>query len=130
MDSLSIYVQPRRGPGSPPRRRASDIFEVVERLDYVEGFGEIIRLARERMGLTQEELASLVHEKVSIIKKIESGAFRPPLELARSLERVLKVKILMELREEDVHVQPPTTPVRGVTLGDYMYPRRGGDRTE
>ncbi|GBC70674.1 hypothetical protein HRbin02_00442 [Candidatus Calditenuaceae archaeon HR02] len=108
------------GPRQVSRGRGANIFETIERIDFVEGFGEIIRSAREKLGLTQEELASLVHEKVSVIKKIEAGSFRPPIELARNIEKVLKIRIVRELRDEDIHIAPPKTLRRGVTLGDLL----------
>jgi len=107
-------------PGAPVKRRGADIFETVERIDYVERLGDVIRSARERLGLTQEELANLVQEKVSVIKKLEAGSFRPPLELARNIERVLKVKIIRELKDEDIRITPPPAFNRGVTLGDIL----------
>ncbi|MEM0481851.1 MAG: helix-turn-helix domain-containing protein [Nitrososphaerota archaeon] len=108
------------GPRQVSRGRSANIFETVERIDFVERFGEIIRSARERLGLTQEELANLVHEKVSIIKKLEAGSFRPSIELARNIEKVLKIRIVRELRDEDIHITPPKTLKRGVTLGDLL----------
>lgn len=107
-------------PRQSSRGRGANIFETVERIDFVEGFGEIIRSARERLGLTQEELASLVHEKVSVIKKLEAGSFRPPIELARNIEKVLKIRIVRELKDEDIHITPPKTLRRGFTLGDLL----------
>lgn len=86
----------------------------------MENLGEVIRSARERLGLTQEELANLVQEKVSIIRKIEAGSFRPSLELARNIEKALKVRIIRELKDEDIRITPPSGQARGVTLGDIL----------
>lgn len=116
-----MFVERRKQlPRASQRTRRADIFETIERLDFVDGFGEMIRSAREKLGLTQEELAGLVHEKVSVIKKLEAGAFRPPIELARNIERVLKIRIVRELKDEDIHITPPKTVGRGVTLGDIL----------
>jgi putative transcription factor len=110
---------------SPGRARpARDIVESVERLGYVEGLGEVVRAARERLGLTQEELANLVHERASVIKKVESGSLKPPLTLAKNLERVLKVRLVRELTDEDIHITPPPSAKRGVTLGDIVSSER------
>jgi Predicted transcription factor, homolog of eukaryotic MBF1 len=110
---------------SPGRARsARDIVESIERLGYVEDLGEVIREARERLGLTQEELANLVHERVSVIKKVESGSLKPPLTLAKNLERVLKVRLVRELTDEDIHITPPPFAKRGVTLGDIVSSER------
>jgi putative transcription factor len=92
----------------------------------VDGFGEVVREARERLGLTQEELANLVQERVSVIKKVECGSLRPPLSLARNLEKVLKVRIIKELKDEDIHITPPPSVSRRLTLGDLL----SGDKKE
>ncbi|MEM1574836.1 MAG: multiprotein-bridging factor 1 family protein [Nitrososphaerota archaeon] len=67
---------------------------IGEDLELIENYGEIIRNARIKMGLSQEELAKQISEKLTIIKKIEQGAFKPPIELARKLEKFLKIKII------------------------------------
>ncbi|MEN2974065.1 MAG: helix-turn-helix domain-containing protein [Candidatus Caldarchaeales archaeon] len=74
----------------------------VEEFEYVEDFGRLIREARERMGLTQEEFAKQLNEKVTIIKKIEAGEFNPSIELSKKIERLLKIKILVPSIEEDL----------------------------
>lgn len=80
----------RKGVGEKPRAKAS----FAEDYLLVEGYGEIVRKARERMGLTREALAALVGEKESTIRRIEAEQLEPTLELARKLERVLKVRLL------------------------------------
>lgn len=53
-----------------------------------------IREAREKLGLSQKELSEMVGEKLSVIKRIESGKLTPPEYLARKLERALKIKLI------------------------------------
>lgn len=67
---------------------------IGEDLDLIENYGEIIRNARIKMGISQEELAKQISEKLTIIKKIEQGTFKPPIELARKIEKFLKIKII------------------------------------
>jgi len=57
-------------------------------------YPRIIKQARERMRLTQRELARLIREKESVISRIERGALRPSIELAKQLERVLRIKLV------------------------------------
>lgn len=121
---LSIVARHRPPPPQSRPRAKTDIFEAVERIGYVDGFGEVVRAGRERLGLTQEELANLVQERVSVIKKVESGSLKPPLSLARNLEKVLKVRIIKELSDEDIHITPPPSGKRGLTIGDLL----SGDR--
>jgi len=93
----------------------------MEKIDYVEGFYIRIKNARERMGLSQEELAAQLNEKATLIKKIEQGEVKPPIELARKLEKFLKIQIIEEVTE-DYQYGPflSKTQPSGYTLGDVM----------
>lgn len=72
---------------------------VPESLQLAEDYGTIVRQAREKLGLTQSELAMQIAEKLSVIKKIETGRLKPDERLAHKLERALKVKLLEEGEE-------------------------------
>jgi len=105
----------------PPKKKRKEKSLLAEEYEYVEDYGLLVRGARERMGLSQDELASLVKEKATIIKKIEQGEFHPPIELARRLEKVLKIRIVQEAVEERLTELPkPTKHVSGLTLGDIL----------
>lgn len=73
--------------------------------DLVEGYGKIVRRAREKRGQKIEEFAREISEKAGYLDKIENESTRPPLELARKLEKALGVKILEKVEESAV---PPT----------------------
>lgn len=93
-----------------------------ENLDLVENFWEIVRTARIKMGLTQEDLAKQLNEKSTIIKKIESGEFKPPLTLARKLEKFLKVRLLEPI-EDIEHIPSKYSMKKGEfkpSLGDFL----------
>lgn len=99
------YVSPQPRTGGGPRR-ATPRVPVVRRMprytvveEIVDDYAERIKEARERMGLTREVLAAMIGEKVSTIRRIESGRLAPTIQLARKLERVLKIK-LVEVHEE------------------------------
>jgi len=68
--------------------------ESGEEYEIVEGYGEVIKRARENMGLSIEELASMVGEKASLISKIEREKIVPSINLARKLERLLHIKLI------------------------------------
>lgn len=99
-----------------------------EDLELVENYGELVREARIKIGLTQEELASQVGEKATVIKKIEHGELRPSIELARRLEKILRIRLLMPAEEE------PSSEIKkylmkpgasgGVSLGDLLKKRQ------
>jgi len=70
-----------------PSRIPLDKYEVVE--DYAER----IRTARQQLGITRAELARRVQEREVTLGKIETGRLKPTLELARRLEKVLKIRL-------------------------------------
>ncbi len=83
-----IVVPPSR-PSSKRRRR-----ENVEDLDVVPEYAELIKNARERLSMTQDELAAKLLEKKNVISSIERGDLLPEIKVARKLERLLNIKLL------------------------------------
>ncbi len=96
-------------------------------MELVEDYGEIVRRARMEMGLSQEDLAQMLNEKLTIVKKIESGEFRPSLDLARKIERTLNIRILVPVEEpEETPYTGVGKPSTGVSLGDLL--KKGRER--
>ncbi len=95
--------------------------DVIDRYDIVEDFAERIKEARERSGMTRKELAVAVKEREVTIAKIERGELKPSLDLAKRLEKVLGIKLIVTETEEEV----PFTTRRGgeLTLGDIAVIR-------
>lgn len=118
------YVEPlpRRAGKRPPAgqyssrslrpvfRQDPDEFEVVE------SFGARIREAREKMGLTQQDLATRVKERLSIIQKTESEKIVPDMRLCRELEHFLRIVLLTPRAE--VPMSTKMTAPSSPTLGD------------
>lgn len=100
-----------------PRERVAAPARVEVEEELVEGYGSLIREAREKMGLSQEELAKLVKEKVSVIKRVEAGRMEPPRQLAGKLERVLKIKLY---GSEAAASSLTPTKRKSLTLGDVV----------
>jgi len=84
---------------------------------YVQDYGSIVKKARERLGLKQDELAKKLNEKESLLHQIESEHFKPGLDLARKLEKQLHIKIIQEITDENILGNKSTGPM---TLGDMM----------
>ena len=98
--------------------------EIIETI--VADFSQRIRKARERLGLTQDEFARKISERESVVHKLETGAMEPDIEMARKLERLLKIK-LVEQREsgsEEGIAEQPRGSGGGLTLGDYLKKRQ------
>jgi len=85
--------------------------------EIIEGYGKIIREAREKKGWSREELGEKIYEKTSVINRLESGRMMPDLKLARKIERILNVTLLE--KTEAVETEDKTSSrIRGATIGD------------
>jgi len=91
--------------------------------ELVEGYAEKIKNKREKLGLTQEELAKKINEKESILQKIESGHFTPSVELAKKFERFMGIKIIEEVEDAKVVVSRKGSS-EGFSLGDFVKVRK------
>ncbi|MGQ9530849.1 MAG: multiprotein bridging factor aMBF1 [Candidatus Bathycorpusculaceae bacterium] len=89
--------------------------------ELVENFAVKIRQAREKLGLSHEELGKKINEKVSLLKKVETGKMTPDNKLATKLEHLLKIKLLVPASEEkSVPIEIPKPISRELTLGDLI----------
>ncbi len=74
-----------------------------------------IREARQKLNLTQEQLAERIKEKYSVIKRVEDG-WEPPLNLIKRLEKFLNIN-LIENAPESVSVKQ-VEKKKQLTFGD------------
>jgi len=72
----------------------------IENMEVILDYAITIKKARERMGLSQDELAQKINEKASVIRLIESGRMKPNILIGRKLERALKVTLFTIAEEE------------------------------
>jgi len=90
-------------------------------LELTENFDIKIRQEREKLGLSHEELGKKINEKVSLLKKIETGKMTPNNKLAAKLEYALKIKLLVPATEEKIpQTKIPKPTSREITLGDLI----------
>jgi putative transcription factor len=61
--------------------------------EIAQDYDDRIRNARESTGLSQEELASELNEKASLIRKLERGDILPSDEVQTKLERKLDIAL-------------------------------------
>lgn len=104
-----------RGSGGSGRQR--DLFDEMEVL--ADDYPDLIREAREDANLSQEELAQELHEKASLIRKLERGDMQPNDDVQRKLERKLEISLTEGAGTDDSDwendISPSTT-----TLGDVV----------
>ena len=85
----------------------------------VNNYSKLIREARNKLGKTQKEFASMLNEKESIIQKIETGTFEPPIPMAKRFEKILGIKLVetIEIEEEKPKQKGKTD---SLTIGDLI----------
>lgn len=113
-------VEPKPKPQARPKVARQGGF--LESYDIVEDFGARIRRAREERGWNMDVLARKLKISVDLLRKIESGKYKPPLNLAKTIEGVLKVKLIVPTEYEEEGYGKGST---GATLGDVVVVRRG-----
>ena len=103
-----------------PRVAKAPEKEVLEVI--VPNCARIVKERREALNLKQEDLAKRLSEKVSIIHKVETGAFVPDIALARKFESFLKIKLIEQIDsgEQHVGVKAPSS----LTIGDFVKIRK------
>jgi putative transcription factor len=106
----------------PPQAKVDITKEIVE------GYDLKIRQAREKLGFSHEELGKKIKEKASVLSKLETGKMTPNNQLVTKLEHILKIKLLVPIKEEKVSMSFPKSPNRGTTLGDLIQlNKKGGE---
>ena len=109
-----IFKVQSKKPEEPP---------VETSVELVEGFAMKIRQAREKLGLSHEDLGKKLNEKVSLLRKIETGKMTPDNMLSAKLERVLKIKFIVPTSQEKGKTPLATVPKKmnaERTLGDLI----------
>ncbi len=135
----SVYreIQPKRQrnvrkpikPLSKVSMKKASAPPLSEDLELVEDFGLRIREARREAGLSHEDLGRKIREKVSMLRKIETGKMTPDHLLAQKLEHTLKIKLLVPLSEPKASPRLLSKPHK-VTLGEIVRLKRKTEEAE
>jgi len=100
-------------------QRKPMVAEVQITQEVTEDYANKIRVAREKLMLTHEELGKKINEKASVLRNLEVGKMSPNNQLASKLEHMLKIKLLVPISEEKVN-QIPQSADQELTLGDII----------
>jgi len=106
-----------------PRKQPS--ITVEESVELIDDFGAKVRQAREKLDISHEDLGKKISEKVSVLRKIESGKMTPDHLLTEKLQHALKIKLLVPVSEPKVPSKAlassrPSAP----TLGDIAQVKK------
>lgn len=97
--------------------------EAVETI--TKNYSELIKNAREKLGMTQKDFAKKLSEKESNIHAMESRKREPSISVARKIEKQLGIK-LVEIHVEEEFKIPlsPKNTGSELTLGDFITVRK------
>jgi putative transcription factor len=114
----SITQNKPHAPVSMMQRKRQLVAKVELTQEIIEGYDSKIRVAREKLGLTVEDLGLKISEKASVLRHIENAKMPPNNQLASKLERTLKIKLLVPISKEETEI--PKAANRELTLGDLI----------
>ncbi|EJN61540.1 transcriptional regulator, xre family [Halogranum salarium B-1] len=100
--------------GGSTRRR--DMFDDMEEL--AADYDDRIRTAREQQGMSQEELASQLNEKASLIRKLERGDILPSDGVQKKLEKKLDISLTEGSSDDETDWSSGSSTT--TTLGDVV----------
>lgn len=88
----NAITQPNKETKKRHEKPRHSILEIEDAL--TKNYGQIIRVARQKKGLTIEELAKTIFEKASFLHRVESQTAEPTIELVKKLEKALGIKLV------------------------------------
>ncbi len=88
----------------------------------ISDFSSIIKSAREKKEMSQEDFAKFLNERVSVIQKWEANSLKPRIDIARQLERKLSVRLV--IRDQIKKVELKHEKSDELTLGDFVKVRK------
>ena len=88
--------------------------------DLVEGYGMVLRNAREAKELKLDEFAMQVSERAGFLDKIEKETTRPPLEVAKKLEKALNIKLVEKVNDSAVPADSAKYSKKELSLLDML----------
>jgi putative transcription factor len=112
----------------PPRKQPP--LPVSDGLELTDDLGTKIRMAREKAGLSHQELGKRISEKVSVLRKIESGKMVPDNLLTEKLEHALRLKLLVPVSEPKVPTIALASRPAVPTLGDILKAEKDKNKTK
>lgn len=84
----------------------------------IKEYPTLIKNKRESLNMGQEEFSKKINEKESLIHNIESGRFEPNIQLAKKIEKFLKIKLIEEYKEDNTPIAKGKSDA--FTIGDFI----------
>jgi putative transcription factor len=84
----------------------------------ITGFGNLIKNAREKLGLKQDDFARKINEKTSLVHNLESEHHEPSMRAAEKIEKFLNIKLIEEVKLEKSNLEHKKSGA--MTIGDMI----------
>ncbi len=101
------------------RPKEKDVYKDMNK-ELVSNWEGIIKKARQKKGLSREELGFKIGERTVTISKIENGDLRPSDKVATKLEKELDIKLFEEVSSAPSYLTGGSGSKGGLTLGDFI----------
>src|SRR3989344_7238814 len=102
------------------RKKVKRIIETKEEIIPVitEDYANKVKAAREKLGLSQEDFAKKINEKISTIHNVETSRIEPGIHLSKKLEKALNIILIEEYKE--AHDSDRSSKDDALTIGDMI----------
>jgi len=100
-----------------PRPPRNDV-DSIEQSELIEEYGAQIRKARQRLGLTEKDLAMKMQEKESVVKKLEKEELTPDNKMIAKIRRVLGLNLVEHIEAQKAGIVAKPTGAK--TIGDVL----------
>ena len=102
------------------RPKEKDVYKDMTK-ELVPNYNILIKNAREKKGLTREELGFRIGERTVTISKIENADLKPSDKIAQKLEKELSIKLFEEIATNPSYIAKIYNKTKsGRTLGDFI----------
>lgn len=112
-------TEEKPGPVQLPQRsyRERDIFENIDHV-LIPDWAKAIREAREKKGMTREELGAAIGERTVTVANIENKELHPTDKMVAKLEKELDITLMEKITTPATRGRESGTG--GITLGDII----------
>ena len=97
---------------------------LLDDLELIDDYAKVIRTARQKHNMSQDELSQRIGESISTLKAIEAGRQKPTERTIRGLERELGISLLEPLGAAPLKVTKASSTTAGPTLGDRVVVKK------
>lgn len=114
----------KRAPSKPKTQAQPRYSNQRREKVLIEHYGRAITSARDKMGITRQELAKSLFIRETLLAKIEAETMRPADEVLKKIEKALNIILFEESEEVVTQYDGDKKPAKSMTLGDFATIRK------